>query len=52
MTHHTWVPEVIDNLTTHEILATELVEGLPLDKCFELDQESKNKVCIFSSPEP
>ena len=40
------VPEVIDELTTHEILATEFVEGLPLDKCFELDQESKNKVSI------
>lgn len=38
------VPEVIDELTTHDVLTTEYVEGLPLDKCFEMEQEAKNKV--------
>ena len=41
------VPGIEDELTTHEVLTSEFVEGLPLDKCFELDQESKNKV-IYS----
>ena len=38
------IPGIEDKLTTHEVLTSEFVEGLPLDKCFELDQESKNKV--------
>lgn len=40
------IPGIEDELTTHEVLTSEFVEGLPLDKCFELDQESKNKVII------
>ncbi|KAK7482191.1 hypothetical protein BaRGS_00026540 [Batillaria attramentaria] len=40
-----YVPEVISDLSTHHVLTTEFVEGLPLDKCTELDQETRNKVC-------
>ncbi|CAG2226307.1 ABC1 [Mytilus edulis] len=40
-----YVPEVIDELSTKEILTTEYVEGLPLDQCVDLDQETRNKVC-------
>ena len=41
-----YVPEVIDELSTQQILTTEYVEGLPLDACTDLDQETKNKVSI------
>lgn len=30
------VPQVIKELSTKSILTTELVPGVPLDKCFEL----------------
>nr|KAG5695949.1 hypothetical protein BaRGS_017530 [Batillaria attramentaria] len=39
-----YVPEVISDLSTHHVLTTEFVEGLPLDKCTELDQETRNKI--------
>ncbi|XP_071163945.1 atypical kinase COQ8B, mitochondrial-like [Mytilus edulis] len=39
-----YVPEVIDELSTKEILTTEYVEGLPLDQCVDLDQETRNKI--------
>lgn len=39
-----YVPEVIDELSTKEILTTEYVEGLPLDQCIDLDQETRNKI--------
>lgn len=32
------VPKVIRNLTTKSVLTTELVPGIPLDKCFDLRQ--------------
>ncbi|XP_078097932.1 atypical kinase COQ8B, mitochondrial isoform X2 [Mustelus asterias] len=40
-----YVPEVIDELTTKRILTAELVTGVPLDKCEELDQNTRNKIC-------
>lgn len=39
-----YVPEVIDELTTGQVLTTELVHGLPLDKCLELDQETRDLI--------
>ena len=42
--HDFLIPEVIDELTTTDVLTSEFIEGIPLDKCFEIDQESKNKV--------
>ncbi|XP_067875024.1 atypical kinase COQ8B, mitochondrial [Heterodontus francisci] len=41
-----YVPEVIDELTTKRILTAELVTGVPLDKCEELDQNIRNKICF------
>ncbi|GAB0089732.1 aarF domain-containing protein kinase 4 [Sergentomyia squamirostris] len=35
------VPKVIRDLTTTSILTTELVPGLPLDQCFQLDESHK-----------
>uniref|UniRef100_A0A669FC24 Coenzyme Q8B n=1 Tax=Oreochromis niloticus TaxID=8128 RepID=A0A669FC24_ORENI len=39
------VPEVIDELSGHRVLAMELVQGVPLDMCVELDQETRNQIC-------
>lgn len=38
------VPEVIDELSGKRVLAMELVQGVPLDRCVELDQETRNQV--------
>lgn len=38
------VPEVIDALLGHRVLAMELVQGVPLDHCIDLDQETRNQV--------
>lgn len=40
------VPEVIDELTTSRVITMELVHGIPLDSCVELDQESRNNICF------
>lgn len=40
------VPEVIDELSGHRVLAMDLVQGVPLDLCVELDQETRNRVCF------
>lgn len=39
------VPEVIDELSGSRVLAMELVQGVPLDRCVDLDQETRNLVC-------
>lgn len=44
-----YIPDNIDELTTSQVLTTEFVEGLPLDKCFQLDQDTKNWVCLSAS---
>ncbi|XP_063793769.1 atypical kinase COQ8B, mitochondrial [Pseudophryne corroboree] len=38
------VPEVIDDLTTKRVLTMELVSGVPLDQCAELDQNTRNQI--------
>ncbi|XP_071794918.1 atypical kinase COQ8B, mitochondrial-like [Asterias amurensis] len=39
------VPEVIPELSTKQILTTELVDGVSLDKAVDLDQETRNDIC-------
>lgn len=39
------VPEVIDELSGRRVLAMELVQGVPLDRCIELDQETRDQIC-------
>ncbi|MBN3278026.1 COQ8B kinase, partial [Polyodon spathula] len=39
------VPEVVDELTTKRIIAMELVSGVPLDRCVDLDQDTRNEIC-------
>ncbi|XP_023161996.2 atypical kinase COQ8B, mitochondrial [Drosophila hydei] len=36
-----YVPKVVRELTTSSVLTTELVPGVPLDKCFELSYEHR-----------
>ncbi|KAM7413570.1 hypothetical protein PAMA_020783 [Pampus argenteus] len=38
------VPEVIDELSGHRVLAMEMVQGVPLDRCVDLDQETRNQI--------
>ena len=38
------VPEVIDDLSAGQVLTTEFIEGIPLDKCVDLDQETRDMV--------
>ncbi|XP_046579868.1 atypical kinase COQ8B, mitochondrial-like [Haliotis rubra] len=38
------IPEVIEELTASQILTTEFVEGMPLDQCIDLDQETRDKL--------
>lgn len=38
------VPQVIDDLTTKRVLTMELVSGVPLDQCAEMDQETRNQI--------
>ncbi|KAG7223058.1 hypothetical protein INR49_015817 [Caranx melampygus] len=40
------VPEVIDELSAKRVLAMELVQGVPLDSCVDLDQETRNQICF------
>ncbi|XP_022616271.1 atypical kinase COQ8B, mitochondrial-like [Seriola dumerili] len=40
------VPEVIDDLSAKRVLAMELVQGVPLDRCVDLDQETRNQICF------
>ena len=42
-----YVPEVIPELTTKRILATELIHGIPLDKVRDMDQETRNRVSVL-----
>jgi len=39
-----YVPEVIDELTSKQVLTAELIEGTPLDKITDLNQDVINKV--------
>lgn len=43
------VPEVIDELSGGRVLAMELVHGVPLDRCVDLDQETRNQVGVDST---
>lgn len=38
------VPAVIDELSTGQIFTTELIEGIPVDKCTDMDMETKEYI--------
>lgn len=39
-----YIPRVIDSLSTKQIFTTELVEGIPVDKCVDLDLETRKYI--------
>jgi aarF domain-containing kinase len=41
-----YVPEVIDELSSKQVLTTELIEGKPLDKITDLSQDVINEVLL------
>ena len=38
------VPEIVDELCGRRVLAMDLVAGVPLDSCVDLDQDTRNQV--------
>lgn len=38
------IPKVIDELSGRRVLAMDLVQGVPLDRCVDLDQETRNDI--------
>uniref|UniRef100_A0A672IZZ2 Atypical kinase COQ8B, mitochondrial-like n=1 Tax=Salarias fasciatus TaxID=181472 RepID=A0A672IZZ2_SALFA len=40
------IPEVIDELSGRRVLAMDLIQGVPLDRCVDLDQETRNQICF------
>jgi len=42
------VPEVFDELSSRRVITMELVNGVPLDCCVDLSQETRNEVSFKS----
>ncbi|XP_014260393.1 atypical kinase COQ8B, mitochondrial isoform X2 [Cimex lectularius] len=40
-----FVPRVVDDLSTKKVFVTELIEGIPVDKCIDLDFETRCHIC-------
>ncbi|XP_076627636.1 ubiquinone biosynthesis protein COQ8, mitochondrial [Colletes latitarsis] len=40
-----YVPAVIDELSTNQVFTTEMVEGIPVDKCTSMDMEVREHIC-------
>ncbi|CAL7945578.1 unnamed protein product [Xylocopa violacea] len=40
-----YVPAVIDELSTSQVFTTEMVEGIPVDKCTNMDVETREHIC-------
>lgn len=42
-----YVPKVIDELCTPRIFTSELIEGVPVDKCVDLDEKTRERICTL-----
>ncbi|XP_012267619.2 atypical kinase COQ8B, mitochondrial isoform X2 [Athalia rosae] len=40
-----YVPRVIDEFSTQQIFTTELIDGIPVDKCADMDMETREHIC-------
>lgn len=40
------VPEVFDELSGRRVITMELVNGVPLDRCVDLNQDTRNEICF------
>lgn len=36
---------LLDELCSKQVITTELVEGIPVDKCQDLDEETRRHIC-------
>ncbi|KAK7788462.1 hypothetical protein R5R35_012206 [Gryllus longicercus] len=41
------VPDVIDNLSTKQVFSTTLIDGMPVDKCVDLNLEIREHICFL-----
>ncbi|KAK6621378.1 hypothetical protein RUM43_011684 [Polyplax serrata] len=41
------VPDIIDELSTNQILTSSLIHGLPVDKCIELEEEHRQRIAML-----
>ncbi|XP_030750710.1 atypical kinase COQ8B, mitochondrial [Sitophilus oryzae] len=39
-----YVPDVVNTLSTKKVLTTELLNGIPVDQCFDMDYESRHLI--------
>lgn len=39
--------KIIDELSTRQVYTTELIEGVPVDKCENLDQDTRDRICFL-----
>ncbi|XP_015595838.1 atypical kinase COQ8B, mitochondrial [Cephus cinctus] len=40
-----YAPQVIDEFSTKQVFTTELVDGTPVDKCVDMDIETRDHIC-------
>nr|XP_012152581.1 PREDICTED: aarF domain-containing protein kinase 4 isoform X3 [Megachile rotundata] len=40
-----YVPATIDELSTSQIFTTEMIDGIPVDKCMNMDMEIRERIC-------
>ncbi|KAK0092666.1 hypothetical protein PV326_000888 [Microctonus aethiopoides] len=40
-----YVPFVVDELCSKQVFTTELIDGVPIDKCVDMDQETREHIC-------
>ncbi|XP_046751518.1 atypical kinase COQ8B, mitochondrial [Diprion similis] len=40
-----YVPKVVDQFSTKQIFTSELIDGIPVDKCAEMDSETREHIC-------
>uniref|UniRef100_A0A1B6ESG4 ABC1 atypical kinase-like domain-containing protein n=1 Tax=Cuerna arida TaxID=1464854 RepID=A0A1B6ESG4_9HEMI len=43
--HDYYIPRIIDDLCTPQILTSELIEGVPVDKCQDMDEPTRKHIC-------
>ena len=42
------VPRVVKEMSTKHVITTDLIHGVPLDRCKDLDQDERNMVlCVY-----
>lgn len=42
-----YIPRVIDEFCTSQVFTSELIEGVPVDKCVDMDEETRKHICFL-----